>query len=135
MICSLNKKDTITYKENAMIEIGSNLRYEKYEFQAFDGSIIKIRNSSGQTHQIDAGQVKSIEIIGIKSNSGYCGTMEWGMSNPTFILPTNFFYNIINLFKRRNDTIHIKITLKDGKEFVILGNKDLYNQLLPITST
>lgn len=112
-----------------MIEIGANLKYEKRIFQELDGSVLKLEDAAGQIHQCDLSEIDAIEIVGIKSNSGYCGTMEWGMKNPTFILPTNFFYNIINAFKRKRDPVHLKVTKKDGDEFIVIGNKNLYIRL------
>ena len=112
-----------------MVEIGTHLKYERFEFQTINESTLRIKNTSNKFKSIDISKIESVEIIGIKSASGYCGTMEWGMGNPTFILPTNFFYNIINLFKRKNDTVHLKVSLKNGNEFVVIGNKDLHNRL------
>lgn len=88
-----------------------------------------IKSVSQQIQQIDISQIQEIEIVGVKSNSGFCGTMEWGMSNPTFILPTNFIYNIINFFKRKKDVILIKVALKDGEEFIVLGNHNHFIKL------
>lgn len=112
-----------------MDEIGKNLKHEKFELHELTSSSLHIKDISQRIQAIDISQIKEIEIIGIISNSGFCGTMEWGMSNPTFILPTNFIYNIINLFKRKNDTVHIKVSLKDGKKFIALGNKNHFNKL------
>ncbi len=112
-----------------MDEIGKNLKYEKFELHELTNSSFQIKNVSQQIQRIDISKLDKIEIVGVKSNSGFCGSMEWGMSNPTVILPTNFFYNIINLFKRKSDIVHIKVSLKDGKEFIVLGNQNHFNKL------
>lgn len=112
-----------------MIEIGKNLKYEKLEFVELADSTLLLKNASHKIQNIDIDQIKNIELVGVKSNTGYCGTLESGMSNPTFILPTNFFYNIINVFKRKNDTVHIKVDLKNGSEFIVIGELKLYTVL------
>lgn len=112
-----------------MDEIGKNLKYERFELHALSSSTLEIRNGSQQIQQVNIGQIKEIEISGVISGSGFCGTMEWGMGNPTFILPTNLFYNIINFFKRKKDIVHIKVALKDGKEFVVVGNQNHFTML------
>lgn len=112
-----------------MIEIGQNLKYEKFKLETLTGTTLKIKDAYRKDHQIDVFHIKEIEIVGVKSNSGFCGSMEWGMGNPTFILPTNFFYNIFNSFKRKNDVIHMKVALKDGKEFIAIGTYHYYNKL------
>ena len=112
-----------------MIEIGQNLQYEKLELKALTSTMLKLRDASRRFHEIEVLEIKEIEIAGVKSNSGFCGSMEWGMSNPTFILPTNLFYNIFNVFKRKNDVIHIKVALKDGKKFIAIGTYHHYSTL------
>lgn len=112
-----------------MDQIGKNLKYEKYELLDLTHSVLKIKDSAHKNHDIAISQIQKTEVTGIKSNSGFSGTMEWGMKNPTFLLPTNFVYNIINLFKRKDDIVHIKITLNNGNEFIVLGNHHHFNQL------
>lgn len=118
-----------------MEEIGKNIKYEKFELLDLTNSILKIKNASHKVKDVDLSQIQKTEITGVKSNSGFSGTMEWGMKNPTFILPTNFIYNIFNLFKRKNDIVHIKITLKDDYEFVVLGTQHYYNELQKFLKT
>ncbi len=112
-----------------MIEIGKNLKYEKLAFVQLSGAVLQLRDASDQLRDIALDQILHAEITGVKSASGYSGTSEWGMSNPTFLLPTNFIFNIINAFKRRKDLVHIKLSLKNGEEFIVLGSYDLYDKL------
>ncbi len=112
-----------------MIEIGKNLKYEKLEYVDLTDSSLKLRDASGRIREVALDQVRQTEITGVKSASGFCGTSEWGMSNPTFILPSNFIFNILNAFKRRKDLVHIKVTLKNGSEFIVLGSHGLYEKL------
>lgn len=111
------------------VEIGKNLQYEKVKLVSMTDTHIKIENASKQNHQINIADVNEIEIVGIKRSSGFCGTSEWGMSNPTFLLPTNFFYNIISLFKRNNDIVHIRLGFKTGNGIILLGTQQDYNEL------
>ncbi len=113
-----------------MVTIGENLKYERSEVVSVDSSIIELKGSPNKTKQIVISEIKKLEISGIKSNSGFSGTMEWGMRNPTFILPTTIWNNIISLFKRRNDTIHYKVTLSDDIKLIIYCSNGKFNQKL-----
>lgn len=112
-----------------MIEIGKNLQYEKLEFVDLSDSTLYLRDASKNSKTIERDQIHHVEISGVKSASGFCGTAEWGMSNPSFLLPTNFVFNILNLFKRKKDLVHIKVVLKDGCTFIVLGSYELYTKL------
>ncbi len=111
------------------IEIGKNLKFEKLAFVALTDRILQLRDASDRLKEIPLEQIQRVDIIGVKSASGFCGTSEWGMSNPTFLLPINFIFNLRNIFKRKKDCIHIKVMLKDGSEFIVLGSYDLYEKL------
>ena len=112
-----------------MVEIGQNLKYTQSELHDFSDTSMTLRDASNKTVQIDFGEVEKVELAGIKSGSGFSGTMEWGMGNPTFLLPTNLFYNIINLFKRRDDDVYFKVLLKDGKIFLVRSKKSNFSAI------
>lgn len=112
-----------------MIEIGKNLKYEKFGFVELTDSSLRLRDASDRLKEVPLDRIQHAEITGVKSASGFCGTQEWGMSNPTFMLPTNFIFNILNAFRRRRDLVHIKLTLQEGDEFIVLGSHDLYDKL------
>jgi len=118
-----------------MVEIGQNLKYPQSELLGLSKSSIKIRFASNKTLKIHFEEIAKVGIVGIKSSSGFSGTMEWGMSNPTFILPTYLFYNIINLFKRRDDDVFFKVTLKDGKIYIVRGKKSNYSEIKRLIKT
>lgn len=112
-----------------MIEIGKNLKYPKLEFVTLTQSHLQLRDASRREKNIPLDQIVDTEITGVKKASEFSGSAEFGMSNPTFLLPTNFVFNLINLFKRKNDLVHIKVTLQNGEEFIVLGSHDLYRKL------
>ena len=112
-----------------MIEIGQNLKYPLYDLQEIAHNSITITNVSQGTQVVEFSSIEGVELAGIKSNSGFSGTMEWGMKNPTFLLPTNFFYNIINLFKRRDDIIYFKLMMNDGKIFLVKSNMSSFHSV------
>lgn len=113
-----------------MVTIGENLQYPKYEVVDVNNSAIRLKSASTKTTQILISEIKKLELTGVKSNSGFSGTMEWGMRNPTFILPTTIWNNIISLFKRRNDIFHYLLTLADGKKSIIYCSSSGLNQKL-----
>ncbi len=112
-----------------MVEIGKNLQYERFLLEDLTDSLLTLKDGAQNLHRIDVPQIKEIELVGVVSNSGFCGSMEWGMGNPTFLLPTNLFYNIFNVFKRRNDPVHIKIVMRNGREFIVIGKENHYIKL------
>ena len=114
-------------------EIGNNLKYERLKIIELNDNFIRIQDSSDQIQQIDISEIRKVEIAGVKSNSGFCGSMEWSMSNPTFLLPTNLFYNIINSFKRKKDTIHIKVEFTNGKPVIVIGTQNHFLKLQSLT--
>lgn len=113
-----------------MVTIGENLKYERSEVVSVDSRIIELKESPNKTKKIVISEIKKLEITGIRSNSGFSGTMEWGMRNPTFILPTTIWNNIISLFKRRNDILYYLVTLFDGKKSIIYCSNGRLNQKL-----
>lgn len=113
-----------------MVTIGENLKYERNEVIEVDYSVIRLKSASNKTKQILISEIKTLELTGIKSSSGFTGTMEWGMKNPTFILPTTIWNNIISLFKRRNDILHYLVTLSDDKKSIIYCSDSRLNQKL-----
>ena len=112
-----------------MIEIGQNLQHPLYDLQGLTKDSMRIRNSSAKTSEVALAEIKKIELAGIQSNSGFSGTMEWGMRNPTFLLPTNLLYNIINLFKRRDDTVYFKVIMNDESVFMVRGKKSSFSEI------
>lgn len=115
------------------VEIGKNLKYERLKLIELTDNFIKIQDSSGQIKQIYISEIRKVEIAGVKSNSGFCGSMEWSMSNPTFLLPTNLFYNIINSFKRKKDIIHIKVEFKNSEPVILIGAQNHFIKLQSLT--
>ena len=113
-----------------MITIGENLKYERNEVVEVDNSAITLQGALNKTKQILISEIKTLELTGIKNNSGVSGTMEWGMRNPTFILPTTIWNNIISLFKRRNDIVHYLVTLSNGRKSIIYCSNGRLNQKL-----
>lgn len=113
-----------------MVTIGENLKYERSEVVAVDSSTIELKKPPYSTQKILISEIENLEITGIKSDSGFSGTMEWGMRNPTFILPTTIWNNIISLFKRRSDTFHYLVTLSDDKKIIIFCSNGKFNQIL-----
>lgn len=117
-----------------MMEIGKNLQYEKFALESLSDSILAIKSASHHIQEIDVTEIDQVEIVGIARNSGVCGSMEYGMTNPTFLLPTNFLLNILSAFKKRNDTVHIKVSLQGAKEFIVLGDQTSFKTLQKLTS-
>lgn len=113
-----------------MDTIGENLKYERFEVVALDSSTLELKKSPSKTKQINICEIKKLELTGIKSASGFSGTMEWGMRNPTFILPTTIWNNIISLFKRKNDTFFYKVTLLNDIKIIIYCSNSILNQEL-----
>ena len=113
-----------------MITIGENLKYERNEVVEVDSNAIKLKSASNKIKKILISEIKALELTGIKSNSGYSGTMEWGMRNPTFILPTTIWNNILSLFERRSDTLHYIVTISDDKKIIIYCSNGRFNQRL-----
>ena len=112
-----------------MIEIGENLKFDRFEVKKFDENEIKLTSTSNAIKTVHVCDILRIELTGIKNSSGYCGTMEWGMGNPTFILPINFWYNIINWFKRQDDLVYYKVTVVEGDQFVVFSDKKIYKEI------
>lgn len=103
-----------------MIEIGENLKYKHFQFHKLEDRTLFLKDSFGNVIDLKIQEVDSVKIAGINKNSEFSGTMDWGMRNPTVLLPTNFFYNIINLFrKRKNEVVLYSILLKDGKRYIV----------------
>lgn len=114
----------------SMVTIGENLKYERYEVIEVDSHAIELKSVSNKSRQILLSEIKSLQVTGIKSSSGYSGTMEWGMRNPTFILPTTIWNNILTLFKRRSDIMHYIVTLSDDRKILIYCSNGSFNQRL-----
>lgn len=112
-----------------MITIGENLDYPQFQLHEIDNTSVTLTNLSGEARKIPLTEITNLELVGIKSGSGYCGSMEWGMKNPTFLLPTNFFYNIINSFRRKNDTVFYKMLLTNEDTYLIRSGKKSYDTL------
>ena len=113
-----------------MVTIGENLQYERYDVIEVDNTIIKLKGRSTKTETMLISEIKALELTGSKSNSEFSGTMEWGMRNPTFILPTTIWNNIISLFKRRSDTLYYKATMSDDSKIIICSSSSEFNQKL-----
>ena len=113
-----------------MVTIGENLKYERNEVVDVNNGVIQLKSAPNIKKQIRISEIKKLEVTAIKSNSGFSGTMEWGMRNPTFILPTTIWNNIISLFKRRNDIFHYLVTLSDGQKNIIYCSNGRINQKL-----
>lgn len=113
-----------------MIEIGENLKFERFEVKDIDNTGIILSDKSNRIKTVPFTDILNFELTGIKNNSGFCGTMEWSMSNPTFLLPANFWYNILSWFKRQDDTAYYKITASDGSQFIAYSSNKLINKEL-----
>lgn len=113
-----------------MVTIGENLKYKRNEVVAIGESTIELQESPYETREIVIAELKQIEIAAIKSATGFTGSMEWGMRNPTFVLPTIVWNNVISLFKRRNDTFHYLVTLSDDTKIIIYSNNSKFNHRL-----
>ena len=112
-----------------MITIGENLKLDRFDVREFDASVIKLVSQSKELKTVVTSEITKVELIGVKNNSGYSGTMEWGMKNPTFLLPTNFCYAIINWFKRQEDDVYYKITMAGEDQFVVFSSKKIYKEI------
>ena len=103
-----------------MIEIGKNLKYEQFLFHELGELSLKLKNRSNLIVEVKISDIDQVELVGVKSNSEFRGTMDWGMSNPTFILPTTICYNIFRLFKNKKKEVALyRITLNDGKTYIV----------------
>lgn len=113
-----------------MVTIGENLNLPRYEVEAYQKEELLLKSRSHSSMKIALHEITTVEIIGVKNNSGYSGTMEWGMKNPTFILPTNFWFAILNWFKRqRDDLVYFKVTMKDNRQLVASSNKSTFKTI------
>ncbi|BHH84935.1 hypothetical protein [Desulforhopalus sp. 52FAK] len=115
-----------------MITIGENLKFTRFDVMEFDSSEIKLVSQSNELKTVATSEVTKVELIGVKNNSGYSGTMEWGMKNPTFLLPTNFCYTILNWFKRQEDDVYYKMTMVGEEPFVVHSSKKIYKEICSI---
>ena len=114
-----------------MVTIGENLDLQRYELKGFDGRELQLHSPGYQHRKIAINDVEKVELVGIKNNSGYSGTMEWGMKNPTFLLPTNFWFAILNWFKRSGDDLYFfKVSLKSGEQVIACSGKKFYKEIL-----
>ncbi len=111
-----------------MVTIGENLKLERYTVLALDDDIVRIKTSVGPK-AVSLSDITEIELIGIKNNSGYSGTMEWWMKNPTFLLPTHLWFSILNWFKRQEDDVYFKMVLHNSEQFVVFSSKKMYKQI------
>lgn len=111
-----------------MVIIGENLKLQRYSVTVLGEDSLRLNSGAG-FKTVPLSDIVEIELIGIKNNSGYSGTMEWGMKNPTFILPINFWFSILNWFKRQEDDIYFKMVLHNSEQFVVFSSKKLYKQI------
>lgn len=112
-----------------MITIGENLKLERFEVKGYDETEIHLINVTSGSRTLALVEILKVELLGIKNNSGYSGTMEWGMTNPTFILPVNLWNIILNWFKRQNDELYCKVTIAAGEQFVLCCSRKLYKEI------
>lgn len=127
---SWNEKATYEKNiENHMVTIGENLKLKKYELIELGSTALKLKSLTNEIIEIAYSDIDKVELSGIKRNTGSSGTMEWGMSNPTFLLPINFLYNLISLFRRQADTCFSKVTLLDGEKIIVLSNRKNHEKM------
>lgn len=112
-----------------MVMIGENLRLERCTVTAIDDDTLRLKTSNSGFKVVALSDIAEIELIGIKNNSGYSGTMEWGMKNPTFLLPTNLWFSVLNWFKRQEDDVYFKVALNNSEQFVVFSSKKFYKQI------
>jgi len=112
-----------------MITIGEHLRLDRFEVTHYDNSVLELQSVTNEVKRVAFEYIVKVELIGVKNNSGYSGTMEWGMKNPTFILPTNFWFAILNWFKRQDDDVYYKMTMAGKEQFVVYSSKKRYKEI------
>jgi hypothetical protein len=103
-----------------MTKIGDNLAFARLKATELTDTGIVLIDASGESRTIPLSEITAIALVGVKSASGFCGTMEWGMTNPTLILPVNLWNIIRNVVKRRQDVHHYKLTLAGGEEIIVI---------------
>ena len=118
-----------------MIEIGENLKLKQFQLRNIGEKILELGDYSGKIVTVNIQDIVKIEISGISKNSEFRGTMDWGMSNPTVILPTTIIYNIISLFKnKRKEIVLHKFTLLGGLQYIVYCDREGSDRLLRINT-
>ncbi len=117
-----------------MIEIGKNLKFKHFRLHKIEENGLKLIDSEKNVEVVDKKDIKHVEIVGINKNSEFRGTMDWGMRNPTFLLPTNLFYNLLSVFKNKNKGVVLhKILLKGGVQYIVHSDRENSDILLKLT--
>ncbi|THB72315.1 MAG: hypothetical protein D6B25_17000 [Desulfobulbaceae bacterium] len=96
----------------------------------FDSQGFRIEGAGDESEPLlPYSHLNDIEIQGIKRHGEYSGSMEWGMANPTFIQPVNFWLIIFNYFTKKKDIVYFKASFTDQKYFVGSCQRARFNQL------
>ena len=114
-----------------MIEIGKNLKFKHFRLLEIEETKLNLIDSKKNAVVVYKKDIEHVEIVGINKNSEFRGTMDWGMRNPTFLLPTNLFYNLLSVFKDKNKEVVLhKIQLKDCEKYIVHSDREKSDILL-----
>lgn len=70
--------------------------------------------------------IEDVQILKVNNPSDFCSTMDYGMTNPTFLLPTNVIIRIIQFFQKKKKLVVFQISLKDKRTIIAKGEEKLF---------